>query len=73
MKSKLSIGILILCLAVPIGTSAKTLNLKDFEEKLEKANELEGILANSPEGKLLQSLNDIANSIGSNQAKCAAN
>ena len=45
----------------------KTLNLKDFEEKLGKANELEGILANSPEGKLLQSLNDIANSIGSNK------
>lgn len=67
MKSKLSIGILILCLAVPIGTSAKTLNLKDFEEKLGKANELEGILANSPEEKLLQSLNDIANSIGSNK------
>jgi len=67
MKSKLSIGILIFCLAVPSGTSAKTLNLTDFEEKLVKANELKGILANSPEEKLLQSLNDIANSIGSNK------
>ena len=64
MKSKLSIGILIFCLAVPIGTFAKTLNLRDFKEKLGKANELDGILANSPEGKLLQSLNDIADSIG---------
>ena len=67
MKNKLRIGILIFCLAVPVGTSAETLNLKDFEEKLGKANELEGILANSPEEKLLQSLNDIANSIGGNK------
>jgi hypothetical protein len=63
MKNKLSVGLLIFCLAVPLGTSAKTLNLRDFEEKLRKANELEGILANSPEGKLLKSLNNIADSI----------
>ena len=67
MKSKLSIGVLIFCLVAPSGTSAKTLNLTDFEEKLVKANELKGILANSPEEKLLQSLNDIANGIGSNK------
>ena len=67
MKNKLSVGLLIFCLAVPLGTSAETLNLRDFEEKLRKANELEGILANSPEGKLLKSLNNIADSIDGNK------
>ena len=67
MKNRLSVGFLICCLAVPFGTSAKTLNLSDFEEKLGKANELEGILLNSPEGKLLKSLNDIADSIDGNK------
>ena len=56
MKNKLSIGFLIFCLAVPLVTYAETLNLRDFKEKLGKANELEGILVNSPEGKLLKSL-----------------
>ena len=52
---------------VPLITFAETINLRDFEEKLERANKLEGIVANSPEGKLLKSLNTIAKSIDDNE------
>ena len=42
---------------------ANTLDLETFEAKLEEANNLSGISANSPEATLLKTLNEISENI----------
>ena len=45
------------------GMAADTLDLRNFSEKLKKANELEGIIKGSPEASMLESLNEISQSL----------
>ena len=58
------IGITLL-LSSSITNSSNALDLKDFQSKLEKANNLSDISASSPEGMLLESLNNIEDTISS--------
>ena len=47
--------------------SANELNLSEFEKNLENANKIDNIKAGSPEGILLESLNEIAETIRDKQ------
>jgi hypothetical protein len=58
------IGVTLL-LSSSITNSSNALDLKDFQNKLEKANNLSDISASSPEGMLLKSLNNIEDNISS--------
>ncbi|MBL54761.1 MAG: hypothetical protein CMN53_00915 [SAR116 cluster bacterium] len=58
----LTIGII---LSVPL--SANELNLSEFEKNLENANKIDNIKVGSPEGILLESLNEIAETIRDKQ------
>jgi uncharacterized protein YoxC len=58
------IGITLL-LSGSITNSSNALDLTDFQSKLEKANNLSDISASSPEGMLLESLNNIEDTISS--------
>ena len=58
----LTIGII---LSVPL--SANELNLSEFEKNLENANKINNIKVGSPEGILLESLNEIAETIRDKQ------
>ena len=54
-----------LCFAYSDQILATELNLSDFESHLSTANQLEGIPRGSPEGVLLESLNEIAETVRS--------
>ena len=58
------IGVTLL-LSSSITNSSNALDLTDFQSKLEKANNLSDISASSPEGMLLESLNNIEDTISS--------
>lgn len=58
------IGVTLL-LSSSITNSSNALDLTDFQSKLEKANNLSDISASSPEGMLLESLNNIKDTISS--------
>ena len=58
------IGVTLL-LSSSIANSSNALDLTDFQSKLEKANNLSDISASSPEGMLLESLNNIEDTISS--------
>ena len=51
------------CVLFANGIVADTLDLRNFSEKLKKANELEGITKGSPEASMLESLNEISQSL----------
>ena len=61
-RKSLTIGILG-CVLFANGIAADTLDLRNFSDKLKEANELEGIAKGSPEASMLESLNEISQSL----------
>ena len=61
-RKSLTIGILG-CVLFANGIAADTLDLRNFSDKLKEANALEGIAKGSPEASMLESLNEISQSL----------
>lgn len=58
---------LTICIILSVPLSANELNLSEFEKNLENAHNINNIKAGSPEGILLESLNEIAETIRDKQ------
>ena len=58
---------LTICIILSVPLSANELNLSEFEKNLENANKINNIKVGSPEGILLESLNEIAETIRDKQ------
>jgi hypothetical protein len=62
IKQAVFLGLTISCILVS-PTRSETVDLSNFSEKLEQANNLDGIVPGSPEAFLLESLNEISSGL----------